>query len=56
MAGVMKQFAMPMEDVLWKHSWINLVMLTAPFLDKDKKEDETKVIDPMELYRTYNGS
>jgi len=48
----MKQFNMSLHEVLWEHSWVNLVMLTAPFFD-DKKEDKTQGVDPMDLYNQF---
>ena len=51
----MKHFGMTYSEVLWGHSWVNLVMLMEPFADTGAgKADEVKELTPAEMFKLFN--
>ncbi len=39
-AGLMKSFNLSKEQILWEYSWINLVMMAAPYSSKGGSDTE----------------
>ena len=44
-AGLMKSFNLSKEQILWEYSWLNLVMMAAPYSGSTKKEGKTDTVD-----------
>jgi len=57
-AGLMKQFGMTKQEILWGESWLNLVLFMAPFAAANRRagadsEPEPEAISPMEFFKMF---
>lgn len=65
----MKQFKLSKEMILWGDSWLNYVMLMAPFADANRGRgkglggqdqdgddgDDVTALNPMEFFKMFGG-
>lgn len=52
----MKTFGLSKDQVLWEYSWLNLVMMCAPYSDTDEKETkkpELKELQPDDFAKFF---